>query len=737
LNDLPTSANAHLPLNGQDEVPLSADKFAFADADDGDLDKVIIVTAPIQGTLFLNNQPVQDGDEVRANQIDSLSYKPGDNASGANYDAFTFKVNDGEADSADTYTINIGVNAAPEAQDGELGLDEVDKNGRGTVRGTMSASDSDNTNLRYEITKQPDHGTLELINGGPEYTYTPDPYYFGSDSFKFEANDGSLTSNEAEVSLTVRPVNNAPIERLSVGSQSIMLEGKVKPIKLADFFGDVDAFDPTKRGFQRNITNLYDLGSFPNSAKFNDIPTEGALTFSVASELPPGLTFNGASISGRPSKPGIYDIVMVATDGLGSPAKSTIRLFVGMPVTETIIEAPKQEREAPDNKMPDEEVASLNDHDLPQVLKLKPKRDGTVPNREAMAPETIVKDDPGAALGDSASLADDGWMNTTVSSEQDVSGNIRVVDLQVKGSEFAVQIADEAVDRAENFKGEMADGSTLPDWVNVDPDTGLTTAKPPEGAKAIEMRIIAADNSGNERAIDLVLNPDAVLKPEQDSKPTRETRQAERQERREARQVERQARLEAREERRAEREEKRAFRAFSRTNSDVSVLADGRVRFAEGLTAESKSSMKLMRIVSVPEAVSIEISDEMRAETTLYVVRQKDGSSVPDWVEVNTATGELIIEAAENTGKLELTLVAVDGNKQRTIEIEIDLDEMSEEDEAQEESLEAAGDAEALQNSATDNEPLSSFKPLNEQIDAALVDGDYGQELQNTMQTRV
>ena len=58
-----------------------------------------------------------------------------------------------------------------------------------------------------------------------------------------------------------------------------MLEGKVKPIKLADFFGDVDAFDPSKRGFERSVTNLFEKGTFPNSAKFSDIPPAGALTF--------------------------------------------------------------------------------------------------------------------------------------------------------------------------------------------------------------------------------------------------------------------------------------------------------------------------------------------------------------------------------------------------------------------------------------------------------------------------
>ena len=115
----------------------------------------------------------------------------------------------------------------------------------------MSANDPDDIDLRYEITEQPEHGSLELINGGPDYIYTPDPYYHGPDSFRFTASDGSLTSDEAEVRIGIQPANNAPIERLRVPSQAIMLEGKVRPIKLADFFGDVDAFDPSKRNFQK------------------------------------------------------------------------------------------------------------------------------------------------------------------------------------------------------------------------------------------------------------------------------------------------------------------------------------------------------------------------------------------------------------------------------------------------------------------------------------------------------
>ena len=731
VNDLPTSADAHLPLNGQDEVPLSADNFAFADADGGGLDKVIIVTTPTEGILFLNNQPIQDGDEIRANQLGRLSYKPGEDASGENYDAFTFKVNDGEADSANSYTMSIGVNAPPVAAPSSVSVTE----GR-PADGTLDVTDPDDTDLTYRITRQPEHGTVRLIDGGPDYIYTPDDHYHGSDTFKFDASDGSQTSDEAEVSLTIAPVNNAPIERLTVGPQVIMVDGKVKPIKLRDFFGDVDAFDPDKPRFQKNVANLYEKGTYPNSAKFDDIPPEGDLTFTVESELPPGLTFNGESISGRPTEPGVYNIVMKATDGLSLSALSSFKMFVGMPITDVTIDPPKQGPEPRDDSKPEDTAPDLNDHDLPKVLKVNPKRDGSVPTRSEMTAEVISDDNPVSDVGGNAGLSHDGWMDTKVSSEQDVSGNIRVVDLQVKGDEFAVQIADEAVDRAENFKGEMADGSNLPDWVNVDPDTGLTTATPPEGAKPIEMRIIAADSSGNERAIDLVLNPEAVFEVEQDEKPTREERREARQERREARQAERQARIEAREERRAERTEKRAFREFSRNNLEVSVLSDGRVRFTDGLTAAGEGAMKLMRMVTSPEAVTIEIADEMRGDTTRYEVRRKDGSDVPDWVQVDAATGELVIEATENVSMLELTLFAVDGNNQRSIELEINLDEMNEEGEATEEDLEATDEIEAG-NAPQDNEPVSSFTPLDDQIDAALTNNNYGQDLQTAMQTRV
>ena len=101
-----------------------------------------------------------------------------------------------------------------------------------------------------------------------------------------------------------------------------------------------------------------------------------------------------------------------------------------------------------------------------------------------------------------------------------------------------------------------------------------------------------------------------------------------------------------------------------------------------------------MRMVTAPEAVTIEITDAARLETTRYEIQQKDGSPVPDWVQVNEATGELIIEAPQNAGMLELTLLAVDGGTQRSIELEVNFDEMAEEEDNSQETLEATEEIE-------------------------------------------
>ena len=73
----------------------------------------------------------------------------------------------------------------------------------------LAASDADNNTLAYSIVSGPAHGALS--GTAPNVTYTPAANYSGADSFTFKASDGTADSAVATVSLSVTPVNHAPV----------------------------------------------------------------------------------------------------------------------------------------------------------------------------------------------------------------------------------------------------------------------------------------------------------------------------------------------------------------------------------------------------------------------------------------------------------------------------------------------------------------------------------------------
>ena len=64
----------------------------------------------------------------------------------------------------------------------------------------------------------------------PNVTYTPNPDYTGSDSFKFRVNDRTTNSTEATVTINVTPVNDPPTADISAPgtvavSDNVKLDG--------------------------------------------------------------------------------------------------------------------------------------------------------------------------------------------------------------------------------------------------------------------------------------------------------------------------------------------------------------------------------------------------------------------------------------------------------------------------------------------------------------------------------
>jgi len=134
----------------------------------------------------------------------SYTYTPAANYFGS--DSFTFSVSDGQLTSTGTVTLVItAANDAPIATAGSGGTNEDVE-----LTGTVSGSDIDSAALSFLLASGASHGTVVVASNGA-YTYMPNANYYGSDLFTFTANDGSLTSVAATVTITVTAVNDAPV----------------------------------------------------------------------------------------------------------------------------------------------------------------------------------------------------------------------------------------------------------------------------------------------------------------------------------------------------------------------------------------------------------------------------------------------------------------------------------------------------------------------------------------------
>jgi large repetitive protein len=171
-----------------------------------------------------------DGDAISYNLIQSpingqftfsgsgnFSYIPNLSFSGS--DIFTFQITDGTG-SSPTYTgvINVipnGSNTVPIAH--PLSLMTLEDT---LLNSTLSGTDDGS--ITYHLTLPTTHGTIQVSTGGT-MIYTPDANFSGTDFFTYVVHDGIFTSTSALVTITVIPVNDAPIgniDTFTLGSQN-------------------------------------------------------------------------------------------------------------------------------------------------------------------------------------------------------------------------------------------------------------------------------------------------------------------------------------------------------------------------------------------------------------------------------------------------------------------------------------------------------------------------------------
>jgi VCBS repeat-containing protein len=281
VNDAPTSTSASITTD--EETQNAGVRPAVTDADVGDSHTFTIFTQPTNGTA-----------SVVANQ---LVYTPNADFNGT--DSFTYRATDSGAlfvDGTASVTVNA-VNDAPVANGDSYAVNE-DTTLNITAPGVLANdNDIEGDALTAVLGNNSSKGTLTL-NANGSFIYAPSVDFNGTDTFTYQVNDGTADSNPVTVTITVNPVNDAPVAT-----------------------DDIYAVD-------EGASLTAATGVLANDS---DVDGDG-LTAMLVSDVSHGtLTFNGDGFftyehSG--SETSVDSLVYEVSDGNGGTAESTVTIVV-------------------------------------------------------------------------------------------------------------------------------------------------------------------------------------------------------------------------------------------------------------------------------------------------------------------------------------------------------------------------------------------------------------------------
>ena len=200
-----------------DLQPLTYSIAGGADAADFSID-------PLTGVLRFNSAPNFEAPaDAGANNVYDVVVRVSDGAGGTDVQALSVTV--------------TNVNEAPTARADTYVTDEDTALPVTAALGTLANdADEDLNPIAATLVAGPTNGTVAL-NADGSFVYTPNANFYGADSFIYRAHDGALDSADASVTITVNPINDAP-----VGADSnVTALATAYVFSVRDFgYGDVD-----------------------------------------------------------------------------------------------------------------------------------------------------------------------------------------------------------------------------------------------------------------------------------------------------------------------------------------------------------------------------------------------------------------------------------------------------------------------------------------------------------------
>ena len=220
-NAAPTASDKTVRTPEDTPYPFTAADFNFADEDAGDtLASVRVTSVEAAGDLELDGTDVTAGQVIMKADIDAgrLIFTPAENANGAGYATFMFKVSDGTDESFDTYTMTIDVtpeNDAPVFDDDTLtrALAENTPAGENVGDPIPQANDIDGDTVTYSLEGADadsfdfDVSTRRLATKtGVDYDHEAKSSY----SVTIKADDGNSATDTVAVTIAVTDVDEPP-----------------------------------------------------------------------------------------------------------------------------------------------------------------------------------------------------------------------------------------------------------------------------------------------------------------------------------------------------------------------------------------------------------------------------------------------------------------------------------------------------------------------------------------------
>ena len=221
----------------------------YTDADTDSLTQIKITSLPNNGTVFFDGVAATLNQIIASDQLDKITFLPATNWNGNT--SFKWNGFDGSAwaDTAKDVLITVDpVNDIPVANTSSTSTAED------TIKtGNLSGSDVEGSSLQYSLVGAATHGTA-VVNSDGSYTYTPSSNYYGTDSFTFRVYDGTDYSLAVGVTITVNPVNDAPVNTTIPDITGTMQVGNA--ITRDDGVWN-DLIDTSVAGGTSNITYTY------------------------------------------------------------------------------------------------------------------------------------------------------------------------------------------------------------------------------------------------------------------------------------------------------------------------------------------------------------------------------------------------------------------------------------------------------------------------------------------------